>query len=151
MAAVAPSTPPRPVRPRTATVRRPAPYPDLRVVTPVRHARRYVTILSVVAALGVFGVVSLNALAAESAFEAKTLESEVRDLSARYDELTAEVASLEAPDRVRRIAVERLGMVPVENPGVLTLEDAPPFSARGRVVASNGFGGIRGDAPGHGP
>jgi cell division protein FtsL len=78
-----------------------------------------------VAALGVFGVVSLNALAAESAFEARTLDMQVRDLSIRYDELTAEVASLEAPNRVARIAVEELGMVPVENPGVLAMSRAP--------------------------
>lgn len=119
MAAVAPSSLPRPrPRPTGPASRR----PDLRVVTPIRHARRYGAILSVVAALGVFGVVSLNALAAESAFEAKTLEREVSELSARYDELTAEVASLEAPARVGRIAIEELGMVPVEDPGVLTVE-----------------------------
>ena len=125
MAAVAPSALPRSTRSRPAPVRRPAPRPDLRVVAPVRYARRYVAILSLVAALGVFGVVSLNALAAESAFEARTLDMQVRDLSIRYDELTAEVASLEAPNRVARIAVEELGMVPVENPGVLAMSRAP--------------------------
>jgi cell division protein FtsL len=123
MAAVAPSTPPRLVRPRTSR-------PDLRVVAPVRYARRYVVMLSLTVALGVFGVVSLGALAAESAFEARTLESEVGDLSRRYDELTAEVASLEAPNRVERIAIEKLGMVPAEDPGVLALGRNVPSPQR---------------------
>lgn len=148
MAAVAPSTLPSPrpsPRPAGPAVRR----PDLRVVPPVRHARRYAAILSVVAALGVFGVVSLNALAAESAFEARTLEREVRDLSRRYDELTAEVASLEAPDRVARIAVAELGMVPVEDPGVLTMGG----DALSREWAQKGVQSPRGNlgsAPGRG-
>jgi len=50
---------------------------------------------------------------------------QVRDLLIRYDELTAEVASLEGPSRVARIAVEELGMVPVEDPGVLALSETP--------------------------
>jgi cell division protein FtsL len=124
MAAIAPSTVSRPrPRPAGSAARR----PDLRVVPPVRHTGRYVAILLILGALGVFGIVSLAALAAEAAFEARALEGEVRELSARYDELTAEVASLEAPERVGRIAVERLGMVPVEDPGVLmTAREIPP-------------------------
>ncbi len=145
MAAVAPTLP-RPARPRTATARRSASRPDLRVVAPVRHTRRYVVILSVAAALGVFGVVSLGALAAEAAFEAKTLEREVGDLSRRYDELTAEVASLEAPNRVGRIAVEKLGMVPAEDPGVLAMGGQAPSPQQARGAAPEGEG-ARGAAP----
>ncbi|MGH8929976.1 MAG: cell division protein FtsL [Egibacteraceae bacterium] len=92
---------------------------NLRVVVPARDSRRCIAMLLVVASLGVFGVVSLNALAAESAFEAQKLEQEVSDLSVRYEELTAEVATLEAPARVSRIAVENLGMVPADDPGYL--------------------------------
>lgn len=127
MAAVAPSARPRATTARATTPRGPAPRPDLRVVAPLSHARRYVALLSIFAALGVFGVVSLNALAAESAFEARTLDSEVRGLLVRYDELTAEVASLEAPSRVGRIAIDELGMVPVEDPGVLALQGKTPL------------------------
>lgn len=140
--AVAPSTLPRP-RPAGHAPRR----PHLRVVPPIRHARRYVATLSVIAALGVFGVVSLGALAAESAFEAKTLEREVRDLSRRYDELTAEVASLEAPDRVARIAVEELGMIPVEDPGVLMVKGEAPARELARNLDPKGS---LGSAPYHG-
>ncbi|MGH8904116.1 MAG: hypothetical protein ACRDYA_21155 [Egibacteraceae bacterium] len=133
MAAVAPLAPPRPTRPRTASARR----PDLRVVAPPSHARRYVVLLAIFAALGVFGVVSLNALAAESAFEARTLEREVRDLLVSYDELTAEVASLEAPNRVGQIAIEELGMVPVGDPGVLAVQGEAPLgeSRHGDFIA----------------
>ena len=121
MAAVAPSTLPRP-RPQP----QPRPQrPDLRVVVPVRRRRRYAALLMVVAALGVFGVLTLNALAAESAFQAQRLEREVADLAVRYDELTAEVAALESPDRVQRIATEQLGMVPAEEPGYLVVEHRP--------------------------
>jgi cell division protein FtsL len=74
----------------------------------------------------VFGVVSLNALAAEAAFDAQRLERDVTELAVRYDELTAEVTVLESPDRVQQIAVDELGMVPVEEPGYLLVEQEPP-------------------------
>jgi cell division protein FtsL len=118
-----------PVQPHArpgAAARSPVRLPDLRLVTPVRDARRHVALLLAVAALGVFGVVSLNALAAESAFEAQKLERDVAGLSVRYEELTAEVAALEAPSRVRRIAVEQLGMVPAEQPGYLLVPQPRP-------------------------
>lgn len=108
------------------------PRPDLRVVGRPRHRGRYFALLSLVGAVGVFGVVSLHALAAEAAFEAQTLEAEVSELSMRYEELTAEVAALEAPERIRDVATEELGMVPVEEPAFLSLEaqtaDAPTAS-----------------------
>lgn len=90
--------------------------PDLRVVAPPRHTARYLGVLLVVAVMGVVGVVSLSALAAEAAFEARQLQSEVDELTLRYDELTAEVAGLEAPARIRSVAEEELGMVPAEEP-----------------------------------
>jgi cell division protein FtsL len=111
---------------RAAGVRPPARRPELRVVTPARDARHYVVLLLLVAALGVFGVVSLNAFAAESAFAAQKLEREVAALSVRYEELTAEVANLRAPSRVYTVAVERLGMVPADEPGYLLITQSQP-------------------------
>src|SRR5680860_300531 len=98
--------------------------PQLRVLGPPRHTRRYVVAALLIAAVGIFGIVSLNALAAEAAFEARTLEHEVTELSLRYDELTAEVAALSAPGRVREVAQEQLGMVPVQAPGFLFADAA---------------------------
>lgn len=101
--------------PRPSGARQPADDgPRLRVVDEPRHTTRYAILLAVVAVLGVTGIVSLNALAAEASFEASKLEKDVAELSHRYDELTAEVAALESPERVRRVAVSELGMVPAD-------------------------------------
>ncbi len=89
-----------------------SPRPDLRVVPVPRAARRYVAMCTVVAALAIFGCVALNALTAEQAFATRTLQAEVAELSQRHDELAVEVAALEAPDRILRVAQRRLGMVP---------------------------------------
>lgn len=122
MSAAAAARPrPTPPRPRRATA--PTRRPRLRVVAAPRHTGRWVLLLVAVAAAGVFGVVSLSALAAEQAFTARELQTEITDLTHRYEELTAEVSALEAPGRVRRVAEEELGMVPAEQPAYLVLED----------------------------
>lgn len=100
--------------PRPSGVGERARGPQLRVVDEPRHTSRYMLLLALVAVLGVTGIVSLNALAAEASFEAQELEDEVAELSHRYDELTAEVAQLESPERVRRVATSELGMVPAD-------------------------------------
>lgn len=116
--------------------------PDLRVVGRPRHRGRYLALLSLVGALGVFGVVSLHALAAEAAFEAQTLEAEVSELSMRYEELTADVAALESPERIREVATSELGMVPVEDPAFLSIDDVPS-----RTPVASGDASIDGQAP----
>src|SRR5918992_5330134 len=113
-------------RPTQAPARTPAPRPDLRVVPPPQRTRGFVAILSIMAALGVFGIVTLNALAAEAAFDAQRLERDVAALQVRYDELTSEVTALESPDRVQGIAVAELGLVPASEPGYLIVDQAPP-------------------------
>lgn len=105
------ATPPRAVgRPHLLLVA-PSPRP--------RPVGRYLAAGLVLAALGIFGVVGLGALAAESTFDARRLEGEVEALSLRYDELTAEVAALESPAHVREVAQSELGMVPAEDPTYL--------------------------------
>jgi hypothetical protein len=67
------------------------------------------TALVVVAA--VFGVVGLNAMAANASVEARALEVQVGQAEVRYAELVAAVAAKEDPGRIRARALE-LGMVP---------------------------------------
>lgn len=122
----------------------PARRPHLRVVGEPRHGLRYVVLAVVIGGLGVFGIVGLHALAAEQSFEARALEREVRDLSLAYDELTAEIAGLESPERVRQVAMGQLGMVPARQPGFLVADehggsgDEDFVAARGTLPASGG-------------
>lgn len=115
----------RPPRPRGAGPADAA-RPELRVVSRARHGRRYLLLGLALSAVAVFGCVALNALAAEQAFAARTLQGQVGELALRADELTAEVARLESPARVHRVAVSRLGMVPAQRPAFLSLGQPHP-------------------------
>jgi cell division protein FtsL len=59
----------------------------------------------------VFGVVGLNAMAANASVEARNLERQVQRSEIRYAQLIAEVAAKEDPARIRELALE-LGLVP---------------------------------------
>jgi len=59
----------------------------------------------------VFGIVGLNAMTADLAVEARSLEIEVGEAERRYAELVAEVAAKEDPERIRERALA-LGLVP---------------------------------------
>lgn len=119
MAALPKDLAPVPVpRPR----RRAAPPTPIRVVAPVRRrSTRYVVVMLAMAAIGVFGCVTLNALAAEQSFAARELEADVAELSRAADELTVEVTRLESPDRLHRVATSNLGMVTAEEPAFLVM------------------------------
>lgn len=120
-------------------VSRPARRPHLRVVGEPRHGLRYVVAAVLAGGLGVFGVVGLHALAAEQSFAVRNLEREVADLSRSYDELTAEIAALESPQRVRQVALGQLGMVPAQQPGFLVAAgDHATGSGDDDFVASRG-------------
>jgi cell division protein FtsL len=67
------------------------------------------TALVIVAA--VFGIVGLNAMAANASVDARNLEREVAAAEIRYAELVASVAAKEDPGRIRERAME-LGLVP---------------------------------------
>lgn len=97
--------------------------PDLRVVRGPRprHTLAYALVLVVLVGTAVFGAVSMNALAAAAAVEARTLDAEVRAAEHDYSMLVAEVASLEDPGRIRTAALD-LGMVPAGPARVLVLE-----------------------------
>ncbi len=106
------------LRPVDTSVK-PSRRPDLRLVTPAPSPRRYLVIGLLLVALGVFGVVTLHALATESAFRARALNEDVSEMSLRAEELRAEVAALESPQHIRQVATEQLGMVPATAPGYL--------------------------------
>lgn len=101
----------------TAPLRRartaPAERRHLEVVTDPRprHTLVYVLVTVLVVAGAVFGAVSLNALAAASAVEARELEARVADAERLYAQLVADVAALEDPARIREAALD-LGLVP---------------------------------------
>jgi cell division protein FtsL len=112
----------RPLDPPAPSQRR----PQLRLVPPVSFTRRWLVLALLLAALGVFGMVSLYAAATQSAFRARELQQEVDDLSLRAEELRAEVATIESPANVRRVATEQLGMVPATDPAYLVADTAAP-------------------------
>lgn len=102
----------------TAPLRRPRPAatgsgrPDLRVVEEPRrrHPLAFTLLTIFVLAGAVFGTVSLNALAAASAVEARALETRVAEAERAYAQQVADVAALEDPARIAE-AAEQLGLV----------------------------------------
>lgn len=110
---------PRPSRPP----RRAPAKPDLRLVPTFSSPGRYLVAALLLAALGVFGVVSLHALATEQAFTVRALSRDVSELDLRAEELRADVARLESPQHVAQVATEQLGMVPATAPGYLVAEE----------------------------
>lgn len=138
----------RPASPLPRGAEERARRPQLRVVDQPRHSARYLALLAFVAVLGVTGVVSLNALAAEASFKARELDEEVTELSRRYDELTVEVAELQAPERVRRIAVQELGMVEPEDRAFLGPDGQGGQEGQARPARpANGRGTTEADDP----
>jgi cell division protein FtsL len=87
--------------------------PRLRLITTNPRSSRFALTLLVIAAIGVFGVVSVGAKTAEAAVYVRELEADVDELKREYELLTAEVAQLESPERIRAVAVEELGMIEV--------------------------------------
>lgn len=104
-----------PPRPRRERARR-----HLRVVEeqPRRHPVLYLGLYLVVATLVVLGAVSLNALAAGGAVEARELARQAELAERTHGLLVAEVASLENPSRIRE-AARQAGLVPAAEPRFL--------------------------------
>lgn len=102
-------------QPRRDRVRR-----HLRVVEdePRRHPVLFLALYLALAAVIVLGAVSLNALAAGGAVQARELANEVSLAERNHGLLVAEVASLEDPARIRH-AAEQAGLVPAERPRFL--------------------------------
>jgi hypothetical protein len=81
-----------------------------------------ITTVLVIAA-GVFGAVALNAMAADAAVQARTLEREVVAAERRYAELVVELAVQQDPARIRAEALA-MGLVPSAAARHLTLDRA---------------------------
>jgi hypothetical protein len=99
---------------RPTAVPRRAPQPEARPVAETVSGHRTLLLsLAVVAviAVGVFGAVALNALAADAAVQARALEREVAVSEQTYAERIVAVAAKEDPARIRARALE-LGLVP---------------------------------------
>ncbi|MEX1177561.1 MAG: hypothetical protein WEB09_03780 [Nitriliruptor sp.] len=114
--------------PRVATpLRRDTDRPQLRVVQPARpvHTLLYALATIVVLAGAIFGTVTLNALAAAHAVEARELEARVVEGERVYAQRLADVAALEDPARIRDAAME-LGLVPAGPSRHLALTRALP-------------------------
>lgn len=114
--------------------------PDLRVVEEprTRHPLLYVLLTIAVLTGAVFGTVTLNALAAASAVEARALQAEVAEAERAYAQLVADVAALEDPARIREAALE-LGLIPA-GPGrhVLLDRNLPADGAVPDLEANDG-------------
>ena len=133
-----------PQRRRPAPVAVPPPSPRRRPRTaPVRRPARYIVAMLVLGALGIFGSVALNALAAEQSFAVRALESDVAELTRTADELTVDVTRLESPARLHRTAVRELGMVRAQQPAFVVLPgDASKDSGpRSRTITASASGG----------
>lgn len=110
------------------------PRPRLRVVMDNPRSSRLALVLLVIAAVGVFAVVSVGAKTAEAAVEVRSLSADVDELKQRYEILTAEVAELESPQRIRRVAVDELGMVEPVEPQFLVVDGNGRFALHDAVV-----------------
>ncbi|MBW3605516.1 MAG: septum formation initiator family protein [Actinobacteria bacterium] len=116
--------------------------PRLELVTTNPRSSRFALILLIIAALGVFGVVSVGAMTAEAAVDVRGLETDVDGLKQRYELLTADVAELESPDRIRMVAVEQLGMVEADDPQFVVVDGNGRFALHDPVMdgqVDNGF------------
>ncbi|HSJ44940.1 MAG TPA: cell division protein FtsL [Euzebyales bacterium] len=102
--------------------------PRLQLVMSNPRSSRLALVLLVIAAIGVFAVVSVGAKTAEAAVQVWTLQSDVDELKERYEILTAEVAELESPERIRRYAVEELGMVEPDEPQFVVVDGDGRFA-----------------------
>lgn len=107
--------------------------PQLRVVPEPRqrHTLAYTLVIIALSGVVVFTTVAFNALAAGDAVRARELENEVVDAEQRYGELVAEVARLEDPARIGRVAREDLGMVDPAGAEYLVLDRPLPEDGRG--------------------
>jgi hypothetical protein len=129
MAATVPAR--RPVNRRATTVAprsRPQPQPqrrpDLRLVDDARlsaaarrrRARLVMGVVAVVTTGCLFALAACNAMLVSGQGRIDHLQTEVREAQARYSANRLKVAELESPDRIVRVAQQRLGMVPP--PGV---------------------------------
>lgn len=101
--------------------------PQLEVVRPARPVPTLVYALATILVVGaaVFGTVTLNALGAAHAVEARELEVRIAESERLYGQLVADVASREDPAAIREAALD-LGLVPAGPSRHVVLDRALP-------------------------
>lgn len=109
------------------------PYLSVVVDPPKRHVLLFGLTLTALICAVIFGAVTLNALAASAAVEARQLDGQVGDAERLYAQQVADVAALENPGRIREAAFE-LGLVPAGPARHLVLERNLPVD--GAVLVS---------------
>lgn len=116
----------------------------LRVVrsAPHRHTLLFAALLGLLAAATIFATVAVSALGAADAVTVRELQREVADAERRYHALVAEVAALEDPARIERVAVDELGMVHPADARYVVLDRALPGDEDG---VEDALAGIRTD------
>lgn len=99
---------------------------DQRVVTARRrrHLRAIALLVGFVMAASLFALAAFHAMLASGQAGLDTIEQQVSDAQARYEQLRLEVAQLEAPSRIVGEAKQRLGMVPPPAVTYLTPSEA---------------------------
>ncbi|MBA2508152.1 MAG: hypothetical protein H0V32_05535 [Nocardioidaceae bacterium] len=128
------------ISPRLRPPARPAPRPRLRAVTPPQPSTRsgsFVTMLVLVLAGGLVGLLLLNTAMQRSAFELEELRTRAATLDVRSQVLDLQVERLRSPDRLASQAAG-LGMVPVTSPGFVQLADGQVLGEPGAAVAGTG-------------
>ena len=116
----------------------------LRVVRPAprRHTLLFATLLGLFAAATIFATVAVSALGAADSVTVRELQREVADAERRYSALVAEVAALEDPARIERIATEEFDMVRPADARYVVLDRALPGDGEG---VGDSLAGIRTD------
>lgn len=111
-------------------------HPDLWVVEPGRRRNTlwFALLIAAICGAAIFVTVTMNALGAADAIPIAELEQRLAEAERRHDALRAELATLEDPSRVERIARDDLGLVATPPVRVLDLESEPP-SRRTRALA----------------
>lgn len=103
--------------------------------TRVALRRRHITpvtqmvVLAAVLVLPAIAYVHQTAAAARTGYAILDLRQDIRALQIENADLYADVMHLRAPDRIERIAVRDLGMLPPVRQQVASLEIAPPTVA----------------------
>lgn len=108
-----------------------APAAVLRLVPDVRSGAPrapFITLVVLLLAGGLLGLLALNTALAQDAFRLHSLNAEAKTLADREQELAREVETLRTPRNLAARARE-LGMVPSGTPAFLRLEDGKVLGA----------------------
>ncbi|MCA0379668.1 MAG: hypothetical protein LCH36_09595 [Actinobacteria bacterium] len=128
-------------QPGTAPVRAPQPGPDLRIVPEARsRSRRLSPLVAALTGVGVilatlFAQLGLSIAVSQGAYEARALQSELRDLTRVERVLSQNTDKLASPQNLADNAA-KLGMVQNTTPATLRLSDGAVLGTLGGPTAA---------------